>query len=337
MKQRTFLTVFLSFLAGMGVAYGLIYLDRQAAVPRLERTDVFEVVTSDGTLRRLSYAEVEREREELRDLRQRLGDMETNSVSRKGRVEPSLVPVPSVPPGEAPSREAVEGMQPKAADRKLKDLFTRIFSQPIMQDLLEAQIAREAGELADVLDLTDEQLTTVEEELKKRRKRFPRGVEGTSTEPAREEAGPQTTLQEELQTILTPEQYRKYEEYTEKKNALIGAPALDRQVFELDWRLKLTEEQVAPVREILNEQGEKMNQLSSASAMEGEASPAERLQKHLDKRTALNKETADRMKTVLEEDQYEVFLQYQEEMDTETRLLKRLIQEELAEGSPATP
>lgn len=337
MKQRTFLTVFLSFLAGMGVAYGLIYLDRQATVPRLEWTDIFEVVTSDGNTHRLSYAEVEREREELRDLRQRLGGMERSSVRRKGRGEAPPIPAPSPPPAEAPSQEAAEDKQPKAPDRKLKDLFAKIFSQPIMQDLVQAQIAREAGELADVLDLTDEQLATVEEEIGKRRQKLPRGVEGSSPEPAQEEAGPQTTLQEELQTILTPEQYRKYEEYTEKKNALIGASALDREAFELDWRLKLTEGQEAPVREILNEQGEKMKQLSPASAMEGDASPAERLQKHLDKRTALNKETADKMKTVLEEDQYAVFLQYQEERDTETRLLKRLIQEELAEEPPATP
>jgi hypothetical protein len=336
MKQRTFLTVFLSFLAGMGVAYGLIYLDRQATVPRLEWTDIFEVVASDGTVRRLSYAEIEREREELRDLRGRLGGLERTDVRRQVRTEAPPAQAPSLPPAEGASREAAERRPPKAPDQKLKDLFAKIFSQPIMQDLVEAQITREAGELADVLDLTDEQLATVEEELKKRRKRLPRGVAGPSPEPAKEEAEPQTTLEEELQRILTPEQYARYEEYTEKKNSLVGAPALDRELFELDWRLKLTEEQDDPVREILTEQGEKLRQLSPASAMEGDAPPAERLQKHLDKRTALNKETADRMKTVLEEDQYEVFLRYQEERDTETRLLKRLIEEELAEEAPAT-
>jgi hypothetical protein len=336
MKQRTFLAVFLSFLAGMGVAYGLIHLDRKATVPRLDWTDVFEVVTSDGTIHRLSYAEVEREREELRDLRQRAGGLKSSAVHRKGRSLPPPAQAPTLPPPEVTSREAAETRQPKAPEKKLKDLFAKIFSQPIMQDLLEAQITREAGELADVLDLTDEQLASVEEELKKRRKRFPRGPEATPPKPAKEEAEPQTTLQEELQTILTPEQYQKYEEYTEKKKALIGSPALDREVFELDWRLKLTEEQEAPVREILSEQGEKLRQIPLGSAMEGDASPAERLQQHLDRRTALNKETADRMKTVLEEDQYEIFLRYQEERDTETRLLKRLIQEEMAGEAPAT-
>ncbi len=219
----------------------------------------------------------------------------------------------------------------------MKDLFAKIFSQPIMQDLMEAQIAGEAGELADVLDLTDEQLATVEKELKKRKRTFPPGVPGGSSGSDEEGQEPETTLEEELQTILTPEQYQKYQEYTEKKSALAGTPALDRQVFELDWRLKLTEEQQAPVREILKEQGEKRGQLSSASPAEVDASPAERLEKHLAKRTALNQETAEKMKAVLEEDQYEVFLQYQVERDTETRLLKRLIQEERGAEAPATP
>ena len=68
MKQRTFLWAFLSFLIGMGVAYGLIALDRQTTIPRLEMTDIFEVVTPDGTVRRLSYAEIEREKQDLRAL-----------------------------------------------------------------------------------------------------------------------------------------------------------------------------------------------------------------------------------------------------------------------------
>jgi hypothetical protein len=135
---------------------------------------------------------------------------------------------------------------------------------------------------------------------------------------------------------LTPEQYRKYQEYTEKKKALTGTSPLDREVFELNWRLKLREEQEAPIREILAEQGEKMKQLASASTFEGDASPVERLEKHLEQRTAVNKETAERVKGVLEEGQYEVFLQYQEEGDTETLLLERLIQEEQAGEAPAT-
>ena len=59
MKQRTFLWVFLSLLLGMGVAYGLVALDRHATIPRLEMTDIFEVLTSAGTVLRLSYAEIE--------------------------------------------------------------------------------------------------------------------------------------------------------------------------------------------------------------------------------------------------------------------------------------
>ncbi len=333
MKQRTFLWVFLSFLLGMGVAYGLVALDRQATIPRLERTDIFEVVTSDGTVLRLSYAEIEREREKLRDLRERRREVPRAGVKRWGSGEAPPIPIPNLPTVETPSEEAAVK---KPSHKNLRDLFAKIFSQPIMQDLMQAQIAREAGELADVLDLTDEQLATVEKELKKRQRTFSPGLPGPSSGPAEEEQAPETTRQEELQTILTPEQYQKYQEYTEKKNALAGTPALDRQVFELDWRLKLTEEQEAPVREILKEQREKMGQISPASAVEGDASPTERLEKHLQKRIALNKETAEKMKTVLEEDQYEVFLRYQVERDTETRLLKRLIQEERGGEAPAT-
>ena len=204
-----------------------------------------------------------------------------------------------------------------------------------MDDLVEAQIAREAGELADVLDLSDEQLASVEKELKEERSLCPR-LSGPSPRPGGEEQEPETTLEEELPSILTPEQYQRYQEYTEKKSALAGAPRLDREVFELDWRLKLTEEQEAPMREILKEQGEKPGQISSASTMEADASPVERLEQHLEQRTAVNKETAERMKGVLEEEQYGVFLQYQEEGDTETLLLKRLIQEEQAGEAPAT-
>jgi hypothetical protein len=334
MKQRTFFWIFLSFLLGMGVAYGLVALDRHARIPRLEATDIFEVVTSDGTVLRLSYAEIEREREELRALRERPwgSPRAVQKGGKPGEVPP--LPDPNLPTEEALPEEAPAK---KTSDENLKDLFTKIFSQPIMQDLVQAQIAREAGELADVLDLTDEQLAKVEEEIKKRKRTFPPSVPGRSPEPGEEEQEPETTLEEELQTILTPEQYQRYQEYTEKKSALAGSPALDRQVFELDWRLKLTEEQEAPVREILEVQGEKMGEISPASAMEGDASPAERLEKHLETRTAMNKETAEKMKTVLEEDQYEVFLQYQVERDTETQLLKRLIQEERRGEAPATP
>ena len=335
MKQRTFLWVFLSFLLGMGIAYGLITLDRHATIPRLEKTDIFEVVTSDGTVLRLSYAEIEREREELRALGQR---PRGNARVVQKRSEPGAappLPVPDLPPGEDLPEEAPPK---KPSDKNLKDLFAKIFSQPIMQDLMQAQVAREAGELADVLDLTDEQLATVEKEIKKRKRPFPPGAPGRSSGAGEEEQVPETTLEEELQTILTPEQYQRYQEYTEKKSALAGSPALDRQVFELNWRLNLSEDQEAPVREILKEQGEKRGQISRPSPMEGDASPGERLEKHLENRTALNKETAERMKAVLDEDQYEVFLQYQAERDTETQLLKRLIREERGgEEAPATP
>ncbi len=325
MKQRTFLWVCASFVLGMGVAYGLVALDRYASIPRLEKTDIFEVVAPDGTVLRLSYAEIEREQEELRDLRERLREVPRSAARRREPVNLPALPVAGLPAAEGPSAE--EGAK-KPPDKNLKDLFAKIFSQPIMQDLMQAQVGREAGEMADVLDLTDEQLAAVEQELRKRKRSFPPGAAGTRSGTPEEASEPETTLQEELQSILTPAQYQKYQEYTEKKNAIAGSPALDRQIFELDWRLNLTEEQEAPVREILMEQEEKMGQVSPASAVEGETSPADRLKEQLAKRTALNQETAEKMKTVLEEDQYESFLKYQAERDTETRLLKRLIQEE---------
>jgi len=339
MKQRTFLWVFSSFLVGMGVSYGLVYLDRQAMVPRLEKTDIFEVVSSDGTVLRLSYAEIEREREELVDIRQRTEELERAVLRCRGQGETPPAQGPEASPAEAPSEAAAEATETrgqKTQGKNLQNLFAKIFSQPIMDDLAEAQIAREAGELADVLDLTDEQLASLEEELKRRKKPVGPAFRASSPRPAREEAEPQTSLEEELTSILTPEQHQKYQEYTEKKKALTGASPLEREVFELNWRLKLTEEQEAPIREILTEQGEKMKQLSSASTFEGDASPVERLEQHLEQRTAATKETAERMKGVLEEEQYEAFLQYQEEGDTETLLLKRLIQEEQAGESPAT-
>jgi hypothetical protein len=326
--------MFLSFLLGMGVAYGLVALDRHATIPRLEMTDIFEVVSSDGTVLRLSYAEIEREREELRGLRERPWGNPRPVRERRAPGEAPPSPDPNLQTAEDLPEEAPTE---KPSNRSLKDLFKKIFSQPIMQDLVQAQVASEAGELADVLDLTDEQLAKVEREIEKRKRTFPPSVPGSSSEPSEEEQEPETTLEEELQTILTPEQFQRYRAYTEEKRALAGAPVLDRQVFELDWRLKLTEEQEVPVREILKEQGEKRGQLSPASAMEGDASPMERLEKHLENRTALNKETAEKMKALLEEDQYEVFLQYQIERDTETLLLKRLIQEERGGEAPATP
>jgi len=333
MKQRTFLWIFLSFLLGMGIAYGLVTLDRKATIPRLEKTDIFEVVTSDGTVLRLSPAEIEREREELRALQQNRRGNPWAGEKRRGPGEAPPFPVPDLPTDEA----LPEASAKKPSDKNLKDLFAKIFSQPIMQDLMQAQIARETGELADVLDLTDEQLAKVEKEIKRRKRTFPPSVPGRTSGPGEEEQEPETTLEEELQTILTPDQYQRYQEYTEKKSSLAGAPALDRQVFELDWRLKLTEEQQAPVREILKEQGEKGREISPAPPVGGDASPTERLEKHLEKRNALNKETAEKMKEVLEEDQYEVFLQYQVERDTETQLLKRLIQEERGGEAPARP
>ncbi len=332
MKQRTFVWLVLSFLLGMGVAYGLIVLDEKASIPRLERTDIFEVVDSDGTLHRLSYAEIEREREELRAWHGR--EDAAPRLEAKAR-RPVKVPggeIPDLPVPGSPAAEATAKGPPK---QELRKIFAKIFSQPIMKDLMEAQVVREAGELADVLDLTDPQLTSVEQELRKRKRALPAGLAGPSSGADEEE--PEISLEEALQGILTAEQFERYREYTEQKKNLTGSPPLERQVFELRWRLQLSEEQEGPVREILSEQEARMGQTSPASTLEPGASPGERLEKHLEMRTALHKETADKMKPVLDEDQYEAFLSYQVERDTETRLLKGLIQQEQGGEPPPTP
>ncbi len=335
MKQRTFLWTLLSFLLGMAVAYGLVILDRKASVPRLASTDIFEVVAPDGNILRLSYEEIERERRELRDLRQRSRKVPKAVTPQRGWKEARRLPTPQPPEANAvPRRASAE----RPADQALKGLFAKIFSQPIMQDLMQAQITRRTGELADVLDLTEEQRASVEKALRKRKPTVSVGGSGPSSGPApEEEQEPETTLEDDLQTILTPEQYQRYQEYTGKKRALAGAPGLDRQIFELEWRLGLTEEQEAPVRQALNEEAEQLELLSSSPALGSNPSPADRLEERLARRTAVNRETAEKMKTVLDEDQYEAFLRYQAERDTETRLLKHLIREERAGATPATP
>jgi hypothetical protein len=335
MRQRTFFWAFVSFLLGMGVAYGLVALDRHARIPRLARTDIFEVVARDGTVLRLTYAEIEREREEFRQLLERHRERPRAKTKPTTPGRPPNLQMLDRPPAEVPPAEA--GAKTPSANN-LKELFAKIFSQPILQDLMQAQVTREAGELADVLDLTDEQIEAVQREMERRKRSLPPGMPGSSSgpEPGTTEADP--PLEEALRSILTPGQHQKYQEYTEKKNALAGSPALEREVFELNWRLKLTQEQEDLVREILREQGEKMAQTAAVpTTSEGNASPAERLETHLERRKALNKETEEKMKAVLEEPQHEAFVRYQVERDTETRLLRRLIEEERGERAEPTP
>jgi hypothetical protein len=68
MKPK-FLGFLICFLLGLSVGFGMAYLyDQTRDPPRLARTEIFEVVFPDGTDQRLSYAEVERESVELRQL-----------------------------------------------------------------------------------------------------------------------------------------------------------------------------------------------------------------------------------------------------------------------------
>ncbi len=71
------------------------------------------------------------------------------------------MPGPSA--GEAPGEPS--SRLPETSKKKLGDLFAKIFSKPVMQEIVRSQVKRQAGELSAVLDLSDEQHETLETEL----------------------------------------------------------------------------------------------------------------------------------------------------------------------------
>jgi len=333
-RKRTF-TLLSAFLLGLAAGYGLSYLDEQASTPRLGSTEVFEVALPGGGVQRLSYAEFERDRQELSQLRQRLAKLEAAGSQAAAPARKTEPPAPSQAaaaaaapvPGAPPAAEARK-MPPDASRKNLGELFAKIFNQSMMDDLVLGQVKRQAGELTDVLDLAPEQQKTLKEMLEKRQKaRF--GRRGAAPGQAREEDVSSRSPEEEIRGLLTPEQARKYQEYTDKKNSLSGASALDKEVFELTWRLDINEEQETRTREILQEHQNSSQKLTPVSAPdeEGEASYTKRIEEYLAAREGLDKRTGEKMKAVLDPGQMKSFLAYQEEKDVETRLFRKLLQE----------
>ncbi len=342
--QRKTLVYFLCFFLGAASGYGLFYLDQQSSAPRLESTETFEVTLPDGTTQHLSYAEMERARQEMR---QRIASLER----KLAEVTPASIKKPSLKSESLGSvQKAVRGKE--AADKSdehrhgtsrknLGELFAKIFSQPVMEEIVLSQVKREAGEISDVLSLSETQRKSLEDSLKKRKKaRFGRrGMLAASGTPE-DRAASEKSLEEELQSILTPEQARQYEEYKEKKEALAGTSQVDRDLFELTWRLDLNEEQEGQARQVLQEHWDGMQTLSPASGPAGaddEESYMKRFDLYLKERDGLNSRTAQKMKAVLDEDQYNSFLAYQQEKDVETQLVRKLIQTAKEEEKAPAP
>ncbi len=340
--KRTSLGFLLFFLAGLAVGYGLMFLDRQAGILRLESTEIFKVALPDGTYHHLSYTEIERDRAELKQLRRRLAQLESTRYPLTGpapkKTEPAKEPVADLPPPTIPKNP--EGIPVPGADasrKKLGDLFAKIFSKPVMKEIFRSQVKRQTGELSAVLELNDEQHKSLEEALEKRKQAL---TESRRTSPSgRATAGRQTDqdLEDLYQTLFTPEQYLKYEEYTEKKKEMAGAPSADRELFELTWRLGMNEEQESTAGEILATHWGKIQELSPMGGTGEEASPLDQFDEYLQKREAIVSNTAKSMKAVLDEDQNSEYLQYLEEKDTEARLFQKMIRSESSETAEPSP
>jgi len=206
-----------------------------------------------------------------------------------------------------------------------------------MQELVSDQVNREVGELSAVLDLDDEKRARLEKILKQKKKlpAIP-SMESDKSGQDRERAESTKSLEEELRALLSPEQFSQYQEYTEKKKALSGASSVDKELFELKYRLDLTEEQEAPVKEILREHTEKLQRLSLSTTPEDDTAPLERIQDYLDQKSAVDQDTARRVQPLLNASQYAGFVHYQEEKAAEVSILKKLLKEE-AKATPPSP
>ncbi|MEW6439351.1 MAG: hypothetical protein AB1640_00300 [bacterium] len=326
MKRNT-LRILLSFVAGMAVAYGLMLLEREASAPRVSAGEVLEVVLPDGTTQHFSFAEIERQRQELASLRQRVSELEQKAPASAPTAAPS--PESTSPlsegPGAAPSgpEAAGPGTHPgedldQPAGKGLGNIFSRIFTQPVMKELVAHEVNRQVGELAAVLELSQEQRTALEEILTRRRNEPPRGPSSGRT------------LEDELQGVLSSAQSERYREYTDKKRSLAGASPVERDLFELDWRLGLSDEQSAQVREILQEQFEKGRTPPAPTGPQAEEPVSRRIEDSLDQKASLDRETGEKLGKVLDESQHGVFLEYQKEKAAENELLRKLLQEEKA-------
>ena len=333
--QRKFLWFLGFFSVGVAVGYGLSYLDGQTRVPRLGPTDVFKVVLPDGTYRHITYAEVERDRNELRQLRQRL--------ARREDPRPHPLPQPVQTTGEDPGppsgAEPVEPQQTvqEPSSKELGDLFAKIFSRPVMQEIALFQVKRQAGELSAVLGLSKEQRTTLEAELERRRLEQMQGR--TRAAPGRPGALPrgEQDVEELYRSLFTPDQYRRYELYTERKREMSRAAVPEQELFELTWRLDLNEEQEIRAGEVLRAQWESMQHLSPTAGLEEAASPVDQFQRFLDTRSEIVSRSTEQFKAFLDEDQIPGYLQYVSEKAMETNLLEKMIRSETPQGQEPAP
>ncbi len=338
MKSKS-IGILLVFIAGVAVGYGLFFLDRQASIPRVEESEIFEVVLPDGKIERLSYLEITQEREQEHQLREEIKRLsKTLAHTKRTRRRPQPGPPGDLIPQENTDRPeaVVKDQASRSPKRNLGSLFAKIFSQPAMQDLTKAQVKRQSAELTAVLGLTPEQQQSLETVLQKRKKALPDLFKDASS-PARpaKDQGSQKSLDDEIRAILTEDQVQPYQEYTEKKASLSNAPVLDRELLEVSWRLSLTGEQEPQVREIMQEHHERLRALSPTPLAPGEdVSPSERFENFLQEKNLLNQRSAERMKTVLDEEQLSAFLLYQEEKDAEAQLFQKLIQSSHNEPSP---
>lgn len=336
--KRTLLWFLAFFAAGLAVGYGLAHLDRQARVPRLGPTEVFRVVLPDGTYRHLTYAEVERDRTELRQLRLALAQREAPRPAAPPEAPAREETAPQTPPPDPGGSAAAPQAVQEASRKKLGDLFAKIFSRPVMQEIALSQVKRQAGELSAVLGLTPSQRETLEAELARRRLEQ---TQGRGRSPAGRPGAPPSRGDQDLEafyrTLFTPEQVRRYESYTEKKRQLGGQPVPEQELFELTWRLDLSDEQETRAAQVLRDQWEKLQQLSPTGGTDEDASPLQQFERYLNTRNEIFNRSTERLRAFLDEDQIAGFQQYVTEKEMETRLLEKMIRSETDQGEDASP
>ncbi len=336
MKQKS-LTICISFLAGVIVTLCFLQLDRQVRVPRLESTKIFEVLLPDGTIQHVSYDEIQRQKEELQTLRKQLKELEQKTFHTKKQKNNQRHEGLKDASQHKAKEQASQTSASKATSKNANVFFSKIFSNPIMKKLMNSQVVRQTGELTAVLDLSSEQQEKVEQILKKQQPISQSKKPTPLSESAQKQIDEQMSLEEEIKSILTDEQAQRYQEYTEQKKALAESPAQERDLFELSWRLNLTEEQSPQAREIIEEQMDKIKKISQLGEGEQELTPVEKIKMQLEKRAAINEEAAKKMESILDEDQFNAFHQYQAERETQTKFFQEMIDEEekaVAEEEP---
>ena len=276
---------------------------------------------------------IKRQKQELQALKKRLNQLEQSTFRTKPSQEKRREPIPFAEEefAQETPRKAEETKKESPA-KDADNLFSKVFSKPVMERLLNSQISRQAGELAAGLALSPEQQQEVEDLLKRLNPKLQGQAPSKSSDLEEGDSAPAKTLEEGLKDILSQEQYQEYQEYTNKKKALNKASPMEKKLFEISWRLKLNEEQKTQTREILQDQQEKTLALIQARRQDTDLSPIEQLEQYIEKKEVLTRETATKMETVLTEDQFNDFLLYQEQSNMERQFLQELIAEEKDAG-----